>query len=129
MASRGRRTSVGVVEMARDLGVSTATVSRALNGSPSVRRELANRLARALSASTSRAFVGFVVPFVDTPAYSAVAAECARLLSAAGPQMILAITENDPDPAARHPPRRRPGRPRSQPDHVPAGRAGSGQRQ
>jgi len=109
MASRGRRKSVGVVEMARDLGVSTATVSRALNGSPSVRRELAdrirahaeargyvaNRLARALSASTSRAFVGFVIPYVDTPAYSAVAAECARLMSAAGTQMILAITEND----------------------------------
>lgn len=109
MASRGRRKSIGVVEMARDLGVSTATVSRALNGSPSVRRELAdrirahaeargyvaNRLARALSASTSRAFVGFVIPYVDTPAYSAVAAECARLLSAAGTQMILAITEND----------------------------------
>ena len=109
MASRGRHKSVGVVEMARDLGVSTATVSRALNGSPAVRRELAdrirahaeergyvaNRLARALSASTSRAFVGFVIPFVDTPAYSAVAAECARLLSAAGTQMILAITEND----------------------------------
>jgi LacI family transcriptional regulator len=34
---------------------------------------------------------------VDTPAYSAVAAECARLMSAAGTQMILAITENDPE--------------------------------
>jgi LacI family transcriptional regulator len=111
MASRGRRKSVGVVEIARDLGISTATVSRALNGSPSVRGELAdrirahaetrgyvaNRLARALSARTSRAFVGFVIPYVDTPAYSAVAAECARLLSAAGTQMILAITENDPE--------------------------------
>lgn len=109
MAPRERRSAVGVVEMARDLGVSTATVSRALNGDPVVRRELAdrirahaedrgyvaNRLARALSASTSRAFVGFVVPYVDTPAYSAVAAECARLLSAAGTQMILAITENN----------------------------------
>jgi LacI family transcriptional regulator len=111
MASRRRRKPVGVVEMARDLGVSTATISRALNGSPAVRRDLAdrirayaeargyvaNRLARALSASTSRAFVGFVIPYVDTPAYSAVAAECARLLSAAGTQMILAITENDAD--------------------------------
>jgi LacI family transcriptional regulator len=111
MASRGRRKSIGVVEMARDLGVSTATISRALNGSPSVRGELAdrirahaeargyvaNRLARALSASTSRAFVGFVIPYVDTLAYSVVAAECARLLSAAGTQMILAITENDSD--------------------------------
>jgi LacI family transcriptional regulator len=85
-------------------------VSRALNGSPSVRPDLArrirahaeergyvaNRLARALSANTSRAFVGFVIPYVDTPAYSAVAAECARLLSADGTQMILTITDNDP---------------------------------
>jgi LacI family transcriptional regulator len=84
MVSRGRRKSAGVVEMTRDLGVSTTTVARALNGSPSVRWEfadrtrahteavgyVANRLARALSASTSRAFAGFVIPYVDTPAYS-----------------------------------------------------------
>jgi LacI family transcriptional regulator len=44
MASRGRRKPVGVVETAQDLGVSTATISRALNGSPSVRRELADRI-------------------------------------------------------------------------------------
>lgn len=108
---RGREKSVGVVEIARSLGVSTATVSRALNGSAAVRPELAarirayaesrgyvaNRLARALSASASREFVGFVIPYVDTPAYSAIAAECARLLSADGTQMILAITENDPE--------------------------------
>jgi LacI family transcriptional regulator len=112
--ARTRRAPVGVVDLARELGVSTATVSRALNGSPAVRPELAerirghaeqrgyvaNRLARALSANTSRAFVGFVIPYVDTPAYSAVAAECARLLSQDGPagtQMILTITENDPE--------------------------------
>jgi LacI family transcriptional regulator len=110
MATRERRSSVGVVDLARELGVSTATVSRALNGSSAVRPDLAdrirahaesrgyvvNRLARALSASTSRAFVGFVIPYVNTPAYSAVAAECARLLSADGTQMILTVTENDP---------------------------------
>lgn len=110
MAGRIRRTTVGVVDLARELGVSTATVSRALNGSDAVRPEVAdrirshaasrgyvvNRLARALSANTSRAFVGFVIPYVDTPAYSTVAAECARLLSADGTQMILTITENDP---------------------------------
>lgn len=110
MPSRTRRGEVGVVDLARELGVSTATVSRALNGSDTVRPELAgrireharvrgyvpNRLARALSANTSRAFVGFVIPYVDTPAYSAVAAEFARLLSADGTQMILTITENDP---------------------------------
>lgn len=110
MPSRTRRGEVGVVDLARDLGVSTATVSRALNHSDTVRPELAerirehaaargyvaNRLARALSANSSRAFVGFVIPYVDTPAYSAVAAECARLMSADGTQMILTITENDP---------------------------------
>jgi len=109
--ARTRRSAVGIVDLARELGVSTATVSRALNGSPAVRPDvaervrahatergyLANRLASALSANTSRAFVGFVIPYVDTPAYSAVAAECARLLSAGGTQMILTITENDPD--------------------------------
>ncbi|MET0189488.1 MAG: LacI family DNA-binding transcriptional regulator [Pseudonocardia sediminis] len=111
MVRRARSGQVGVVDLARELGVSTATVSRALNDSDAVRPELAerirshardrgyvpNRLARALSASVSRAFVGFVVPYVDTPAYSAVAAECARLLSAGGTQMILTITENDPE--------------------------------
>jgi LacI family transcriptional regulator len=110
MGSRMRRSAVGVVDLAQELGVSTATVSRALNGSPAVRPELAdrnrrhaqtrgyvaNRLARGLSASASRAFVGFVIPYVDTPAYSAVAAQCARLLSRDGTQMILTITENDP---------------------------------
>lgn len=34
MASRGPRKPVGVVEMTRDLGISTTTLSRALNGSP-----------------------------------------------------------------------------------------------
>jgi LacI family transcriptional regulator len=111
MGSRSRRAGIGVVDLARELGLSTATVSRALNGSPAVRPEVAervrrhaesrgyvaNRLARALSAKTSREFVGFVIPYVDTPAYSAVAAECARLLSRGGTQMILTITENDPE--------------------------------
>lgn len=111
MGMRGRVTKVSVADLAADLGVSTATVSRALNGSPAVRPELAqrirehaeargyvaNRMARALSANVSRAFVGCVIPYVDTPAYSSVAAECARLLSADGTQMILTITENDPE--------------------------------
>ncbi|KAA9165561.1 LacI family transcriptional regulator [Amycolatopsis acidicola] len=116
MTAQPRRAgSVGVVDLARDLGVSTATVSRALNGSTAVRPELAerirayaesrgyvaNRLARALSANTSRAFVGFVIPYVDTPAYSAVAAECARLLSTDGTQMILTVTGNDPEQELR----------------------------
>ncbi|AEA24284.1 LacI family DNA-binding transcriptional regulator [Pseudonocardia benzenivorans] len=110
MTGRGRRGAVGVVDLARELGVSTATVSRALNGSGAVRPELAarirahaeargyvpNRLARALASTTSDAFVGFVVPYVDTLAYSAVAAECAGVLADRGTQMILTITGDDP---------------------------------
>ena len=63
MASRGRRKSAGVVEMARDLGVSTASVSRAPDGSPSVRRELAGLAApRAKeSAVTDGALAGLRV--------------------------------------------------------------------
>ncbi|HEX4248236.1 MAG TPA: LacI family DNA-binding transcriptional regulator, partial [Pseudonocardia sp.] len=63
MAARTRRAEIGVVDLARELGISTATVSRALNGSALVRPDLAervrehaqargyvaNRLARALS--------------------------------------------------------------------------------
>jgi LacI family transcriptional regulator len=111
VGARGRVTKVSVADLAAELEVSTATVSRALNGSPAVRPQLAqrirdhaeargyvaNRMARALSANVSRAFVGFVIPYVDTPAYSAVAAECARLLSDDGTQMILTVTENDPE--------------------------------
>ncbi|MBK1787138.1 LacI family DNA-binding transcriptional regulator [Prauserella cavernicola] len=111
MGTRGKVTKISVADLASELDVSTATVSRALNGSASVRPELAqrirehaeergyvaNRMARALSANVSRAFVGFVIPYVDTPAYSSVAAECARLMSADGTQLILTITENDPE--------------------------------
>jgi LacI family transcriptional regulator len=110
MTSRTRPSGVGVVDLASELGISTATVSRALNGSPAVRPELAerirshaaergyvtNRLARGLSSTTTRGFAGLVIPYVDTPAYSAVATECSRLLSKDGTQMILTITSNAP---------------------------------
>jgi LacI family transcriptional regulator len=105
------RKPVGLVQIASDLGVSTATVSRALNGSPAVRPELADRIrayaesqgyvstrmARSVAARTSQAFVGFVVSYVDTPASSTVAGECARLLSAAGTDMIILATDDDPE--------------------------------
>lgn len=101
---------VRVADLAADLGLSTATVSRALNGSPLVRPEIArrvqdharrrgyvpNRLARSLAART-RTFVGFLVPDVRNLAYSIAAGTCARLLGDAGYQLILAITGDDPD--------------------------------
>jgi len=109
MASRGRRKSVGVVEMAQDLGVSTATVSRALNSNPSVRRELADRIrahaeARGYVANRlARALVGEHQPGVrrvrdPVRGHPGVLGGRRRVRQAAvraGTQMILAITEND----------------------------------
>ncbi len=42
--ARTRRSSVGVVGPARELGASPATVSRAPNGDPAVRRDVAERV-------------------------------------------------------------------------------------
>ena len=102
--------AVRVVDLAAELNLSTATVSRALNGSPAVRPEIArrvrdharlrgyvpNRLARSLAAR-SKTFVGFLVPDVQNLAYSIAAGTCARLLGKAGYQLILAITGDDPE--------------------------------
>ncbi|MQA84345.1 MAG: LacI family DNA-binding transcriptional regulator [Streptosporangiales bacterium] len=101
--------AVRVADLAAELNVSTATVSRALNGSPAVRPQIArriidharlrgyvpNRIARSLAAR-SKTFVGFLVPDVQNLAYSIAATTCARLLGAAGYQLILAITGDDP---------------------------------
>lgn len=100
--------AVRVADLAAELNLSTATVSRALNGSAAVRPEIArrildharlrgyvpNRLARSLAAR-SKTFVGFLVPDVQNLAYSIAAGTCARLLGAAGYQLILAITGDD----------------------------------
>lgn len=101
--------AIRVADLAAELNVSTATVSRALNGSAAVRPQIArrvrdharvrgyvpNHLARSLAAQ-SRTFVGFLVPDVQNLAYSIAAGTCARLLGAAGYQLILAITGDDP---------------------------------
>ncbi|MGH3328185.1 MAG: LacI family DNA-binding transcriptional regulator [Streptomycetales bacterium] len=99
-----------VTDLAAELNLSTATVSRALNGSSAVRPEVArrvlklarrrgyvpNRLARSLAAR-SQPFVGFLVPDVHNLAYSIAAGVCAQLFGAAGYQLILAISGDDPE--------------------------------
>ncbi|MGH3341763.1 MAG: LacI family DNA-binding transcriptional regulator [Carbonactinosporaceae bacterium] len=108
--AKGRRAAVRLADLAAELNVSTATVSRALNGSSVVRPEVVqrvrmlasqrgyvpNRLARSLAA-LSQPFVGFLVPDVHNLAYSIAAGECARLLRATGHQLILAISGDDPE--------------------------------
>lgn len=104
----GQRRAVRVADLAAELELSTATVSRALNGSHAVRAEVAERvlaharqrgykpnwLARALAAQ-SRTFIGFLVPDIRNTAYSIAADACSRLLGSQGYQLILAITEDD----------------------------------
>lgn len=101
---------VRIVDLAQELGLSIATVSRVLNDSPAVRPEVAervrayaatrgyvaNRLARSLRSRT-RGFVGFLVPAIENLAYSIAADACAQNVSRSGHQMILAISGDDPE--------------------------------
>lgn len=100
---------VRIVDLASELGLSVATVSRALNHVPTVdealaeqvlrhaerRGYVANGLARSLRSRT-RTFVGFLVPDVENLAYSIAADACAQYVSKRGYQMILAISGDDP---------------------------------
>lgn len=109
-ASEQTRRAIRVADLAAELELSTATVSRALNGSPAVRPRVARRvleharrrgyapnwLARSLAAQ-SKTFVGFLVPDIHNTAYSIAAGACARLLGTQGYQLILAITGDDPE--------------------------------
>jgi LacI family transcriptional regulator len=99
---------IRIVDLAAELDLSVATVSRALSNSPAVRPEVAervrnlavtrgyvpNRLARSLR-SRSQTFVGFLVPDVQNLAYSIAAAACAQHVAESGNQMILAISGDD----------------------------------
>lgn len=99
---------VRIIDLASELGLSVATVSRVLNNSPLVRPEVAervralaaqrgyvvNRLARSLR-SRRQGFVGFLVPQIENLAYSIAADACAQHVSRSGHQMILAISGDD----------------------------------
>lgn len=96
-------------EVARQAGVSVSTVSRVLNDYPFVsdgvrRRVLAamERLdyrpdvaARSMRTGTSRA-VGFVVPDITNPVFSAVAKGADEVLHRRGFSLVLAHSGNDP---------------------------------
>lgn len=101
---------IRIVDLASELGLSIATVSRVLNNSRAVRPDVAervrahaaergyvaNRLARSLR-SRKQSFVGFLVPAIENLAYSIAADACAQHVSRSGHQMILAISGDDPE--------------------------------
>lgn len=92
-----------------ELGYSPATISRALNGHPTVdgavarrvrehaarRGYVANRLAQSLVGRSPR-FIGFLVPDMENRPYSIAANALARCLADSEHQLIVAISGDDP---------------------------------
>lgn len=91
-----------IAEVARQAGVGVATVSRVVNGSPSVRAETRRRVldaidrlgyepnpaARALSTGRTRA-VGVIAPFFTRPSVMERLRGVSQVLSGAGYQLVL----------------------------------------
>lgn len=107
--------NVTIKDIGRAMGVSHATVSRALNNSPLVpkktrekvlktAREMGytpDRIARMLRGSNSN-LIGFILPDVENHFYSSVAKIIAKTVAARNFQLILAISEEDPELEQRH---------------------------
>ncbi|MCB1396761.1 MAG: LacI family DNA-binding transcriptional regulator [Rhodobacter sp.] len=100
---------VTIKDIGRAIGVSHATVSRALNGSPLVKpdtralvletaRSMGYRpdsAARMLRGSTAN-IIGFVLPDITNAFYSRIASVVGRYSSDHGLQLVLATTDDDP---------------------------------
>ena len=114
MAAR-RGGQVTIKDIAQALGISHATVSRALNDSPLINAGTKDRIrakademgyvpdpaARVMRGELST-IVGFILPDVQNHFYSASAKVLAESVSAAGFQLVLAISEDDPERERRH---------------------------
>ncbi|MDH2238989.1 LacI family transcriptional regulator [Pigmentiphaga sp. GD03639] len=101
---------VTIKDIAAALGISHTTVSRALNDHPKLSddtkarvRQAARELGYVLNASGrilrggASPLVGLVIPDIQNDFYSAIAKRLAERCRDAGFQMVLAITEDDPD--------------------------------
>lgn len=101
---------VTIKDIAQSLGISHATVSRALHDSPRISQSTKERIremAAAMGYSPDTAarvmrgedsnLVGFILPDVQNHFYSAMAKALAETVSAKGLQLVLAISEDDPE--------------------------------
>ena len=102
--------SIGIREVARHAGVSTASISRALNNPESVRPELRTRIdsainalgyipdaaARALSSRRTRT-IGAIIPTVDNAMFARGIESLQSFLSLQGYLLLLATSGYDPE--------------------------------
>lgn len=109
------RSGPTIKDIASALGVSHATVSRALNDSPLIGKATKERVriaatemgyipdaaAKVMRGAQSK-IVGFILPDVENHFYSAIARVIAETVAASGMQLVLAISEDDPDLELRH---------------------------
>ncbi len=106
---------VTIKDIAAKLGISHATVSRALSGHPHVSSQLRERVRATVAelgyvpnwgAQIMRGqlsgLLGLVVPDVENDFYATVAKAMAESAYEAGHQLVLAITGDDPDSELRH---------------------------
>jgi DNA-binding LacI/PurR family transcriptional regulator len=111
----GPRPDVTIKDIAAHLGVSHATVSRALNDHPatsaatkaSVRAAaealgyIRNASAGTLSGASSR-MIGFIAPDVQNDFYATITKVLAAACAQIGLQLVLAVSEDDPELEYRH---------------------------
>lgn len=106
---------VTIKDIAVHLGISHSTVSRALNDHPTTSRDTKDRvrkLARdlgyiknagpAMIQGTASKLIGFIAPDVRNDFYSTVASVVAESCALEGFQLVLAISEDDPELELRH---------------------------
>lgn len=105
-----KESAVTIRDIARELGISHATVSRALGGHPKINSQtrarvraaaeqmgyVANASARTIRRAHSL-LVGLVIPDIQNDFYASVAKRVADTLAAKGYQLVLSVTEDDPD--------------------------------
>ena len=106
---------VTIKDLARELDLSVSTVGRALAGSAQISVETRTRVqsaaqkrgyvahsgARAMRSGRST-LVGLLIPDIRNDFYGTAAKALAECCDAAGFQLVLALTEEDPDAELRH---------------------------
>jgi LacI family transcriptional regulator len=106
---------VTIKDIARELGISPSTVTRALAGSSRIKAETVRRVrqkadamgyvadstARAMQSGTN-ALVGLLVPDIQNQFYATMARTVAKNCHRHGYQLVLSVTEDDPQVEEHH---------------------------